>query len=301
MSYPPPLIILGSPRSFTSIVCAVLGQHPQAYGTPELNLFVEDTVKQLWARLSGRRQFMIHGVLRMVAQLYAGEQSALSIDMARRWLMRRLDSSTGDICRELCEKVAPLCIVDKSPVYPTRLRNLERIHREFPQARYLHLLRHPRPQGQSVMNLSGGMFAIMADSFDYTTLPPTLDPQFSWYEIQSNIVQFLEHIPAEQQMRIRGEDFLNEREQYLAKLCDWLGMTVDEHALDAMRHPEESTYATEGPFGARLGNDINFLRSPRLRDSKISAASLDTPLSWRPDGASFRPDVVEMAQSFGYT
>lgn len=300
MTPPPPLFILGSPRSFTSIVCAVLGQHPQAYGTPELNLFVEDGIQDLWARLSGRRQFMIHGVLRMVAQLYAGEQDVLTIDMARRWLLRRLASSTADVYRELCDKVAPLLIIDKSPVYPTSPRNLERIHAAFPDARYLHLVRHPRTQGESVMKLSGGMFAIMADSFDYQTLPPTLDPQISWYAIQKNISRFLERIPSQQKMRIRGEDFLNDLDQYLRVCCQWLGLSADAAAMESMHHPEASPYAVEGPFGARLGNDINFLRSPRLRSSKIPKSVLDGPLPWRPDGRGLRPEVLELAVSYGY-
>ena len=300
MSYPPPLFILGSPRSFTSIVCAVLGQHPQAYGTPELNLFVEDRVQELWARLSGRRQFMIHGVLRMVAQLYAGEQDTLTIDMARRWLQRRLASTTAEVYRELCEKVSPLVIIDKSPVYPTSPRNLNRIHAAFPNAHYLHLLRHPRSQGESVMKLASGMFAVLADSFDYDTLPPTLDPQISWLSIQQNIGRFLERIPPEQQMRMRGEDFLNNLDENLMVCCEWLGLSVDPASMEAMRHPEASPYAVEGPFGARLGNDINFLRSPQLRDTKIAEALLDGPLPWRPDGRGLKQEVLELARSYGY-
>lgn len=300
MSYPPPLFILGSPRSFTSIVCAVLGQHPQAYGTPELNLFVEDRVQELWARLSGRRQFMIHGVLRMVAQLYAGEQDALTIDMARRWLLRRLASTTAEVYRELCEKISPLLIIDKSPVYPTSPRNLNRINAAFPDAHYLHLVRHPRSQGESVMKLSNGMFAVMADSFDYDTLPPTLDPQISWLSIQQNIARFLERIPPEQQMRMRGEDFLNNLDENLRICCEWLGLSVDPASTEAMRHPETSPYAVEGPFGARLGNDINFLRSPHLRHTTIAEAPLAGSLPWRPDGRGLKQEVLELARSYGY-
>jgi len=45
-----PLLILASPRSFTSVICAALGQHPQMYELPELHLFVADT-------LAGRERF----------------------------------------------------------------------------------------------------------------------------------------------------------------------------------------------------------------------------------------------------
>ena len=45
-----PLLILASSRSFTSVICAALGQHPQMYELPELHLFVADT-------LAGRERF----------------------------------------------------------------------------------------------------------------------------------------------------------------------------------------------------------------------------------------------------
>src|SRR5947209_5720522 len=43
-----PVLILCTPRSCSSVVCAMLGRHPQLYGFPELNLFVFDTVGELW-------------------------------------------------------------------------------------------------------------------------------------------------------------------------------------------------------------------------------------------------------------
>ncbi|MEO8893977.1 MAG: sulfotransferase, partial [Coleofasciculaceae cyanobacterium] len=82
MSVPQPIFILGAPRSFTSVICAMLGQHPETYGVPELNLFIDETLDQLTQRLKGIRQFQLHGLLRTVAQLYAGEQTILSVDMA---------------------------------------------------------------------------------------------------------------------------------------------------------------------------------------------------------------------------
>ena len=42
-----PLVILCPARSFSSVVCAMLGQHPQTYGLPELHLFITDTVDDL--------------------------------------------------------------------------------------------------------------------------------------------------------------------------------------------------------------------------------------------------------------
>lgn len=295
-----PLFILGSPRSFTSLICAVLGQNPRAYGMPELNLFITDTLRELIDALGGYRQIQLHGLLRVISHLYTGEQSLKALEMSRRWILRRLDRTTADIYRELCDRVAPLRIVDKSPVYSLKPEYLERLDRAFPDAQYLHLLRHPRTQGESVMKVAEGMMAILANSIDYSTDPPTIDPQISWLNMQQNITSFLAGIPDERKLQLHGEYVLNNRDEGLRKICRWAGLADDDLALEAMLHPEDSPYACLGPLGAHLGNDINFLRSPQLRDGEIRMGSLDGALGWRPDGKGFTPEVIEMARKLGY-
>jgi hypothetical protein len=298
--YKSPLIILGSPRSFTSLICAVLGQNPDAYGVPELNLFITDDIKTLIEELSGYRQIQLHGLLRTVSHLYSGEQNLKSLEMARRWILTRLDRGTDEIYRELCEKVAPLRIVDKSPVYSLKPEYLERINKAFPDAYYLHLVRHPRTQGESIMKVAKGLMAILANSIDYSTETPTVDPQISWYNMQKNILDFMQKIPGDRQMRMQGEIVLNQRKDSLRKICQWIGMAYDASAIEDMLHPEQSPFACLGPVGAHLGNDINFLRSPELRDGQISYSQLEGPLPWRSDGKGFSQEVMEMAWDLGY-
>jgi hypothetical protein len=278
----------------------MLGQNPDAYGAPELNLFIAENLKALVEELSGYRQIQLHGLLRMVSHLYSGEQTMRSLEMARRWMFTRLEQGTDEIYRELCEKVAPLQIVDKSPVYSLRPEYLERISRAFPDAYYLHLVRHPRTQGESIMNVAKGLMAILSNSIDYTTETPTIDPQIGWYEMQKNILDFMQKIPGEKQMRMHGEIVLNQREDSLRKICQWLGIADDAAAIEDMLHPEQSPFACLGPVGAHLGNDINFLRSPELRDGQISYSHLDGPLPWRRDGKGFSQEVMEMAWDLGY-
>jgi hypothetical protein len=297
-----PIFILGSPRSFTSLVCGMLGQHPETYGMPELNLFINDTVRELLEGLTGFRQIQLHGLLRAVAQLYGGEQTLASVDMARRWLLRRFDVSTSTIYHELCRKVGPLHVVDKSPVYSLKPEYLQRIRTAFPDARYLHLLRHPRTHGESVMKVAKGLMAILANSIDYTTDPPTIDPQISWLDMQERIIQYLEtDVPPPRRMRVRGEDVLADPEGVLREICTWLGLRTDADAMEAMLHPENSPYASLGPIGAHLGNDINFLRSPKLERKPGRPSSLEGPLPWRTDGKPFDERTRRLALELGYT
>src|SRR3974377_1251000 len=65
-----PILILGPPRSFTSIVCAMLGQHPQTYGLPELQLLRAETISEWWELCSQATFPMTDGLLRAIAQVY---------------------------------------------------------------------------------------------------------------------------------------------------------------------------------------------------------------------------------------
>lgn len=297
-----PIIILASPRSYTSIVCAMIGQHPQAYGLPEVNLFTHETLGRLMNRATFQHQFLIHGLLRTVAQLYAGEQTTETIAMARRWINSRRDLSTGDVYRELAAKVASLHLVDKSPAYSKKRETLDRIEREFPGARYLYLLRNPIDQGHSMIQAPQGFMQLLASrSLDFSSSPPRVEPQHEWMNVQRLIIDFLATIPDERKHVLRGEVLTRFPETTLESLCNWLGMDWSPTICEAMLHPEESPYACVGPFGAQWGNNPGFQRSPHFRTSTKAPGNLERPLPWREENLSLFPEVKQLAQSLGYT
>ena len=45
------------------------------------------------------------GLHRVVAQLYAGEQTVETVVMARNWMLARRDRTTAEVHRELCAKI----------------------------------------------------------------------------------------------------------------------------------------------------------------------------------------------------
>lgn len=305
---PAPIFVLAPPRSYTSLFSASLGQHPELYGLPELNLFQASTGEDFWSgkELNGsvRSPFwatMRHGLLRTIAQLYAGEQTIDSIQMAERWIKQRQDAPVGQIYRELAERVAPLRLVEKSPGYLRHREYLDRLLAAFPEACFIHLIRHPLGQCQSTLKTRGGPQALfLLSSIDYSQAQPILDPQILWHDAHIQIQRFLSSVPFERQCRVIGEDFLANPDEVLGKVCHWLEISAAPEAIAAMKHPEASPYSCEGPANARLGNDINFLRSPRLEPGRPMKLSLDEPLPWRPDGAAFHPRVRALAGVFGY-
>ena len=312
------LIILGPPRSFTTVVSAMLGQHPQMYGLPETHLFGAQTVADWWGQCNQATFNMDHGLIRVVAQLFFGEQTEASVSRAAGWLWRRAHCTTGLIVEELANKVHPRILVDKSPSIVYRLESLQRVYSMFPQARFLHLTRHPRGHGESVIKYLDGRRklgplphthwllqlaaspGLLAKDLEAGQIGSDIDPQRSWYALHMNIVEFLRSVPEEQKLRVRGEDLVTDRDQGLARIASWLGLCTDPEAIDEMRHPERSPYARYGPRGANFGNDRSFLRNPTLRPERAKDHSLEGPVGWRKGGDGFLPEVKELAREFGY-
>src|ERR1700732_2547630 len=110
---PDPLFLLAPPRSFTSVICAMLGQHPQMYGLLETSLFCAETLAE-WSTACEHARFpMAHGLLRTVAQLCFGGQTEANVREARGWLRRRSHCTTGYIFELLAARVAPRILVEK--------------------------------------------------------------------------------------------------------------------------------------------------------------------------------------------
>ena len=276
-----PLFLLAPPRSYTSLINAMLGQHPQAFGLPELNLFNVNKVKDLWRRVSNKvegHSNRRHGLLRAVAEIYAGEQTPATIVMANHWAAAREDRDSGEVYRELVAKIAPLIPVEKSPAYTISMKRLSYIYETFPDARFIHLVRHPIPQGRSVMNLNDGIFAYFVNSFEFAYDRAIIDPQIAWHDININIYNFLDSVPKDQKIRIRGEEFMEHPQRYMKAICRWLGIRDDEDAIEGMMHPEQSPFACFGPISALYGNDPNFLRNPAFRQHIPKVPPFDDPL-----------------------
>ncbi|MFO0752036.1 MAG: sulfotransferase [Thermodesulfovibrionales bacterium] len=298
-----PLFLLAPPRSFTSVINAMIGQHPQTFGLPELNLFNVNKIRELWGRVSteiGGDSNRRHGLLRAVAEIYAGEQSCATITMARHWAAAREEKSTGEVYRELADRLAPLIPVDKSPAYTVSAERLMRIHAAFPEARFIHLVRHPVPQGASVLNLNNGIFAYFVNAFEFGDNSVIVDPQIAWHDINVTILTFLDLVPKDRQMRLRGEDFMENPRSHLRDVCRWLGIRDDDDAIEEMMHPERSPFACFGPITALFGNDPSFLGSPAFREHRPKTPPLERPLPWRADGKGLRREVVDLAHEFGY-
>ena len=137
-------------RSFSSVACGMIGQHPELYGLPELNLFIADTVSEL-LETHRSRPHGIHGLLRALAQLHDGAQNDETVAAASAWLQDHADWTTKQLFDHILEQVQPRMAVDKSPRTALQPAFLQRAYDMYPQALFLHLTRHPRSMGTSLL------------------------------------------------------------------------------------------------------------------------------------------------------
>jgi hypothetical protein len=293
----------------------MLAQHPELYGFPETHLLVARTVAEWFAYFG--YNFLSHGLLRLIAQLIAGEQTEETICVARIWLTCRLNRSTAYVFSELAERIHPLMPVDKSPLLAGDERSLRSAYSIFPGARFLHITRHPVTQGISILKLVRKILSdsplndwlvaemllrlpYFEDLIDYNADFPIVDPQLQWYKEHLNILNFLAGVPRCQQMRIRAEELIAHPDTYLMDINTWLRIRSDWEVIERMKHPEKWIFARMGPRNARFGGDPIFSRNPALDGNRGRCASLDDPLPWRTDATGLKPEVRQLAQHFDY-
>jgi len=170
-----------------------------------------------------------------------------------------------------------------------------RIISKFPEALFIHLVRHPRGTCESLFKMRQGIEKGGGSAGEFK-----LDPDKVWCSPHRKIVEFLATLPEKQWLRIRGEQFLSRPDDFLLQICAWLGIRNEEGDLEAMKHPENSPFARMGPMNARFGNDPGFLENPKLHEYRAEVLSLDGPLSYG-KGITFSEETRHYASLFGYS
>ncbi len=321
-----PLFILCPIRSFSSVVCAMLGQHPEMYSFPELRLFNADTIdgilhyhdKMMTGDEVTRRDsrdaviahhvlfFKLHeqrqgpprfsdGLLRTVAELCFGSQTTAAVEQADAWLVARGDWSVRDVYDVLLEAIQPRIGVDKSPHTGMSTDAMERVHRLYPHARFLHLTRHPVMTQKSMHQFLETAFRKTYPDGDPRNLVAHCAPLARQ---SSNHPGFYPPFAVSTDNARPGEDLLSDPKTHLLPISQWLGLRSDPQAIESMMHPECSPYAKSGPSTAHFGNDPKFLAEPQLRQTTLPP-TLETPARWGLD-AELQQNIIVLAKQLGY-
>lgn len=301
-AFPPPVFVLAAPGLPGQTLAAALGRGPGAYDLPELNLEQMATIDVLRREMIGIRAVQLHGLMRAIGHLYAGEQTQASVEMAGRWLSRRAYLSTAAVAGELASRLAPRRMVTPVTASVLDKASLRRLRAAFPKASYLHLHLHPHQYGRHLLNSVAGRVAVqLSGALDESTTPPTPDPQVLWLMAETAIAEFTAGLDADQQLiEVRAEALARAPGPLLAGLAGALGLPNDAAALAAMMSPEASAFFGPGPMGAHTAGNIQSLADLAASLPDAESARLDGPVPWRADGAELRAPVRERARALGY-
>lgn len=277
----------------------MLGQHPELAGLPELKLFCYRTIGELeaslprfWSEIKG----VTHrspGLVRALAQFEFGDQKPESLDLARTWLRDRGHWTGVSVFDHVMERLKPRAAVEKSPENVLTDEALERLSSGYPGARYLHLTRHPVSTQRSMQEHWNRI------------MPRPLDGQpmsgmASWFDAHRRIVDFTDTLPRGRHLRVRAEDILNDTDPQLERITAWLGLPQDYVAIEAMKHPERSPFASFGPAGTGIvgGHDPAFLSDPKPRRVEV-LRTIEQPPGWIGNAALWN-SVLALATELGY-
>jgi hypothetical protein len=286
---PAPIVVLGTRPAATAIVGAMLGCNPAAFALPQVNLFVGNTLEEVVTAMADRGEIHVHGLLRALAYLYGGEQTIISIGMARRWIMRRLSWPTNEIFDELRKRVAPRRLIDKSATYSQHPICVERILKASPDAYFVHVVEHP---------LTTGAVPRPAKRKIQRQRPQGNFPQdqLLWLTAHRRIAEAMNAVTPSKVAVLRMENLLADPLGEMSDLCAHLNLPNHEAVVAGMLHPENSPFAGLGPVGANLGDDPAFLLDPTFPPKNIAG---ETALSLQ-RAKQMLPEVAEAAGRYGY-
>jgi Sulfotransferase family len=275
-----PLFVLAPARSYSSVIVTMIGRHPDLVGLPEMKLFSYRTIGELERSLPSywlKRGFTHRspGLVRALAEFEFGGQTPEGIAAAREWLRARGHWSGTDVLDVVLSRVAPRGAVEKSPETVSSAAALNRLSAAYPNARYLHLTRHPATTQASAVQ------------HQRLTVPEHWDPGepmsgiAAWVRAHERILRFTASLPKEKMLRVRAEDVLNDAPTKMRAIAGWLGLRTDAEGIEAMLHPELSPFANFGPMGSGVigGHDHGFLRDPIPRRVDLPG-SVEKPRGW---------------------
>lgn len=263
-----PLFILSPPRSYSSLISSMVGQHPELYAFPELQIFSDDTIGEMMQKNQRRfNRLASAGSIRSIAEIHERRQTDESCTRAWLWLQKHADWSPFEFFDYLRRKVAPLIAVEKTPVNTWKISRLEKIVRAYPNAKFLHLSRSVNGNAKSLKEFINDQDELLGRKETDQLTGRALSREYPasvWYICHRNVLNIKPLIKEENFLQIKGEDLLNQPILILTQFCKWMNINTNATCINAMLRPHESPYAFVGPRIAVGGNDGKFMRQPVL-------------------------------------
>jgi hypothetical protein len=245
----PICFVLGAARSGTTLLRVMLDMHPGLWAPGELHL-------ANFATMADRAHHLMPFLRYMPipeAAARCGESIAAFSRTFRGWELAA--APVTDVFQHLHEANPAVMIVDKSSPNCAQLEILERIGEQFPNAKFVHLIRSPHDVIRSYVRMQ-------FHRGDRRLFEPGRNPyqagEAIWYACNANIEAFLASIPENRKCAVRYEDLTSTPAACLRTICDLL----EREFHPGMADP----YAKEGSTALGAGDlHIHLLKAVEPR------------------------------------
>lgn len=294
MNLPEPVFVLAPARSYSSVVTAMIGSHPQLLGLPELALIGYPTVgdaidhKVAAMRAKGYRAVTAPGLAQAVAELVFGGQGDAQVTAALQWLEERRTWPPHLLIDVLREHAAPCAIVEQSPETVMSTSGLDMLGRDYPNASVIHLVRHPVTAVESMVRFWQDWPAFAGDDGRWQRA------LLLWTSQHQRIAQFLQGRGSA--ITMRAEDVLNSHE-VLREVCTFLEIDDSPIAIDLMSSAD-SPFVGEVHPDLRGAMDPGFVAASRPR-SVPAPEVVQFPREWNID-PFVQMGALACARELGY-
>ncbi len=217
--------IVGCGRSGTTLLRAMLDSHGQLAIPPE-SYFLIPTL-----RIGGGRTPLpderVEALLETIIEFPSFAEWQLPADVARERVRAARPRSAAELLTTLYATYAE---VHGKPRYgdktPYHVRHIERLAADFPDARFVHLLRDGRDVAASLVKSHFGPTSIPAGAL-------------FWRRHVEEGRAAGARLPADRYMEVRYEDLVSTPEETLQRLVAFLGMTFDRGMLTYHERADE--------------------------------------------------------------
>ncbi|MCB9066930.1 MAG: amino acid adenylation domain-containing protein [Calditrichae bacterium] len=253
---PPALFILAPPRSGTTLFRTMLAGHPQLFAASELQLLLFNSLRERKDAFSGKWHVWLEGTIRAIMEI-----KNVDGDTARQMMhdFEQQNLSTKALYAKLQHWLGEQILVDKSPQYALDLQSMHKAERDFENALYVHMIRHPYAMVTSFQSVH--MHQIMY--LKKHDLPEKLLGELIWLHSQQNILSFLETVPESRKIAIWYEDLVVKPEATVQHMCRHFG--IDFHPDMANPYKDMHKRMVDGIYkDSRPMGDLKMLEQKRV-------------------------------------
>jgi LPS sulfotransferase NodH len=268
------VIVLGSPRSGSTLLQLMLNMHPQLYAGQELYLLQYCSMEERAQRMASPelKSWAFEGLRKTIMELGPAPGEHCPLELADEILAQWMDLPTQDvygILQHWAQSKHNCVLVDKTPPYCWSIDTLRRAETMWDDVQYIWIHRHPYASIQSMATeavhkdfLKRSAGQMMPDaSLDRLDDALWTECDDMWARGNANILEFFDELPAARRMQVAYEDLLQSPAATARSLCEFLRLPYEPAMVQPYTASNLATFEPASADGLGAGD-------PKLRQNK---------------------------------